>query len=69
MKAVIVGGSIGGLSAAAALLNNGFEDIVVLERAAKIIPAGAVRQCNTRDRTTHSLESYIVCDWSQMGLV
>jgi chemotaxis response regulator CheB len=45
MKAIIVGGSIGGLSAAAALLRNGFspEDIVVLERAAKIIPAGAVR--------------------------
>jgi len=45
MKAIIVGGSIGGLSAAASLLRNGFrhEDIVVLERAAKIIPAGAVR--------------------------
>ena len=39
VKAVIVGGSIGGLSAAVALRKAGCE-LVVIERAAAIIPAG-----------------------------
>ena len=55
MKVCIVGGSIGGLSAAIALREEGCE-VVVLERASKIVPAGAVmiatsttivmKQCN-----------------------
>ena len=41
VKVLVVGGSIGGLSSAVALMREGCE-VVVLERAARIVPAGAV---------------------------
>ena len=68
MKICIVGGSIGGLSAAIALRKEGCE-VVVLERASKIVPAGAVRlsdhwptagNARTRCRTDHAAK-IILC--------
>lgn len=46
VRICIVGGSVAGLSTAHALLYEGCE-VVVLERASSIVPAGAVRRATS----------------------